>query len=95
MDIILGSFIWNKHKEHSNILQHGVDFYTAALAFKDPHRKIFIDQAHSSTELRHFCIADVAGKILTVRFTYRKQMIRIIGAGYWRKGRVYYENENS
>jgi hypothetical protein len=29
--------------------------------------------------------------IMTVRFTYRKRKIRIIGAGYWRKGKdIYY-----
>ena len=29
-----------------------------------------------------------------VRFTYRKDTIRIIGAGYWRKGRRIYETQN-
>jgi len=29
---------------------------------------------------------------LTVRFTYRGSVIRIIGAGYWRKGRKIYES---
>lgn len=31
---------------------------------------------------------------LTVRFTYRGSVIRIFGAGYWRKGKVIYEREN-
>jgi len=31
---------------------------------------------------------------MTVRFTYRHDMIRIIGAGYWRKGKAIYEQEN-
>jgi hypothetical protein len=30
----------------------------------------------------------------TVRFTYRGGVIRIDGAGYWRKGRIIYEDEN-
>lgn len=30
---------------------------------------------------------------MTVRFTYRQNRIRIIGAGYWRKGRDVYEKE--
>jgi pyruvate ferredoxin oxidoreductase gamma subunit len=33
----------------------------------------------------------VADGILTVRFTYRGNVIRIIGAGYWRKGKKLYE----
>jgi hypothetical protein len=31
---------------------------------------------------------------MTVRFTWREQRIRIIGAGYWRKGRTICEQEN-
>ena len=31
---------------------------------------------------------------MTVRFTYRGKVIRLIGAGYWRKGRKIYEEEN-
>ena len=33
--------------------------------------------------------------VLTVRFTYRSSRIRIIGAGYWRKGKKVYEQVNS
>ncbi len=29
------------------------------------------------------------GYVMTVRFTYRNELIRIIGAGYWRKGKKY------
>jgi hypothetical protein len=31
---------------------------------------------------------------MTVRFTYRAGVIRIFGAGYWRKGKKIYEREN-
>jgi hypothetical protein len=31
---------------------------------------------------------------MTVRFTYRSEVIRIFGAGYWRKGKQIYEHEN-
>lgn len=30
---------------------------------------------------------------MTVRFTYRHRLIRIIGAGYWRNGKKIYEQE--
>jgi len=36
------SFIWHPKKEAINIRKHRVDFYTAARAFKDPKRKIYI-----------------------------------------------------
>jgi hypothetical protein len=32
----------------------------------------------------------VGDGIMTVRFTFRERKIRIIGAGYWRKGRDIY-----
>lgn len=86
-----GDFLWDSRKEEVNIRKHGINFITAANAFMDPKRKIFIDSKHSETEERHFCIGKAGNKIITVRFTYRSGKIRIIGAGYWRKGRIYYE----
>jgi len=91
VDRIRGSFIWDTEKELANIHKHGVDFTTAAKAFKDGKRKIYIDAKHSKKEERFFCIGKVEGKILTVRFSYRGDRIRIFGAGYWRKGGWYYE----
>ena len=32
---------------------------------------------------------------MTVRFTYRNEIVRIIGAGYWRAGRKIYEKKQS
>lgn len=87
-------FIWDFEKELTNIARHGVDFTTALLAFKDPKRKIYFDSKHSDKEDRYFCIGKVNEKILTVRFTYRSERIRIIGAGYWRKGREYYDKKD-
>lgn len=89
-----GSFIWNKDKEQINIHKHNIDFKLASKAFLDKHRLIAIDEKHSKNEERHFCIGKVKDKILTVRFTYRNKLIRIIGAGYWRKGRALYAKTN-
>jgi hypothetical protein len=36
----------------------------------------------------------VDGGIITVRFTFRNNTIRIFGAGYWRKGKKTYEEKN-
>ena len=69
-------------------------FSLAQYAFADPHRVIAEDLGHSEDEKRHFCFGEVGGGILTVRFTYRGGVIRIIGAGYWRKGKTIYEREN-
>lgn len=94
MDKIFGSFVWDGRKEAINIQKHGIDFITACKAFKDVKRKIYIDSKHTKNEERFFCIGKVEGKVLTVRFSYRKGKIRIFGAGYWRKGRDYYEKED-
>lgn len=94
MDKIIGSFIWDGEKESENVHKHGIDFVTAAYVFKDERRKIYIDSRHSKTEERLFCIGKVEGMIITVRFTYRDGRIRIFGAGYWRKGKGYYEKTN-
>ncbi len=94
MDKIPGNFIWDEDKELVNIHKHGVDFITACKVFKDAKRKIYIDSKHTKEEERFFCIGRVEGKILTVRFIYREGKIRIFGAGYWRKGKEYYEKED-
>ena len=57
-------------------------------------RIIAKDESHSQSEERFYCFGKVDGGILTVRFTYRTSVIRIIGAGYWRKGKAIYEREN-
>lgn len=94
MDKIIGRFIWDRTKERENVKKHGVNFSIASRVFLDPKRKIYIDSEHSKQEERFFCIGKVKNRIITVRFTYRQEMIRIIGAGYWRKGKGYYEKED-
>ena len=84
-------FIWDAGKENINIRKHGINFRIAARTFKDPRRKVFTDSLHNEKEQRYFCIGKVNNRIMTVRFTYREGKIRIYGAGYWRKGRKYYE----
>lgn len=71
-----------------------VAFAEAQLAFFDPSRVIAKDLTHGSNESRFYCFGSVAGAVLTVRFTYRDAVIRIIGAGYWHRGRRIYETEN-
>lgn len=93
MDAGYGDFLWDIEKERLNIIKHAVDFRTASEAFLDPARKIRIDNSHSGVEERLYCIGSVGGKILTVRFLYREGKIRIFGAGFWRKGKQYYEKE--
>jgi len=88
------SFEWDSDKDAENQRKHGVRFTLAQQAFLDPDRVIARDLAHSESEQRFYCFGCVDEGILTVRFTYRSEVIRIIGAGYWRKGKRIYEQEN-
>lgn len=88
------SFEWNEDKNDENLQKHGISFEVAQYAFIDPKRVIAEDIEHSKLEKRYYCFGKVKGGILTVRFTYRGSIIRIIGAGYWRKGKNMYEKHN-
>jgi len=87
-------FDWNTDKDAENQQKHGISFNRAQYAFADPQRVIAKDITHSQIEERLYCFGEVDGGVLTVRFTYRVSVIRIIGAGYWRKGKAIYEREN-
>jgi uncharacterized DUF497 family protein len=88
------SFEWDPGKEAVNRKKHGVSFAEAQRAFLDRRRVIAEDIGHSGAERRYFCFGRVGGGVMTVRFTWRGGKVRIIGAGYWRKGRTIYEREN-
>lgn len=88
-------FAWDSAKDLENQGKHGVSFAEAQYAFADPSRVIAEDLSHSGREKRYYCFGKVGGGILTVRFTYRGGVLRIFGAGYWRKGKAIYEHENT
>ena len=85
------SFEWDDNKDQFNQEKHGVSFYEAQRAFTDPDRVIAEDMAHSDVEKRYYCFGKIDDAVMTVRFTYRGNIIRIIGAGYWRRGKKIYE----
>jgi uncharacterized DUF497 family protein len=92
----MSEFEWDETKDLENQEKHGVSFYEAQHVFFDKHRVIAEDTAHGQHEKRYFCFGSnqVGSGILTVRFTYRNNRIRIYGAGYWRKGKKVYEQAN-
>jgi uncharacterized DUF497 family protein len=87
-------FEWDEDKDKQNQKKHGISFALAQHAFLDPHRVIVEDITQRGGEERFYCVGSVEGGIMTVRFTYRGNVIRIYGAGYWRKGRKIYEEQN-
>ncbi|MBF0543221.1 MAG: BrnT family toxin [Candidatus Riflebacteria bacterium] len=87
-------FEWDSEKDQLNQDKHGVAFSLAQFAFLDKNRVILEDFEHSDDEKRYYCLEMVACGVMTVRFTWRSSKIRIIGAGYWRKGKKIYEEKN-
>jgi uncharacterized DUF497 family protein len=88
------TFEWDPAKDVANQRKHGVPFAIAQFAFADPRRVIAADLSHSAVEDRFYCFGQVEGGVMTVRFTHRKGAIRILGAGYWRRGKRIYEQAN-
>jgi len=86
-------FECDPEKEALNLKKHGVDFSTVGAAFADPRRVLAADRKHSANESRWFCIGKDGRGVLTASFTLREGTVRIISAGYWRKGRKIYENQ--
>ena len=88
------TFEWDENKNKLNQKKHNIFFEEAQYAFSDSKRIIAKDLEHSESESRLYCFGKISENIVTVRFTYRNNKIRIIGAGYWRKGKQIYEKEN-
>jgi uncharacterized DUF497 family protein len=87
-------FEWDERKARDNLAKHGISFDLATEVFDDPRLVLAADAAHSRTESRYFAFGQVGGGVLTVRFAVRGERVRIIGAGYWRKGKEFYEQAN-
>ncbi len=87
-------FEWDEKKNRENQNKHNLSFEVAQYAFADPNRIIAEDLSHSDKEKRYYCFGKVNEGVITVRFTYRNNTIRIYGAGYWRKGKKIYEDKN-
>ena len=80
-------------KDLANQAKHGISFSDAQYAFDDPRRVIAEDLAHSTeVEERYLCFGKCGDGVLTVRFTYRQETIRILG--YWTRGLRLYEKAN-
>jgi len=90
------SFEWDEEKAQTNLIKHGLTFAEGTKAFLDKERIIHRDPKHSMAkfEERYYCFGKVNERVLTVRFTYRNDRVRIFGVAEWRKGRKIYEKEN-
>jgi uncharacterized DUF497 family protein len=87
-------FEWDEKKNLDNIIKHKISFEEAIKVFDDVKRITINDTKHSLVEDRMFCIGKIEERIATVRFTIRNEKIRILGAGFWRKGKGLYEKRS-
>jgi uncharacterized DUF497 family protein len=86
-------FEWDPDKDIINQFKHDISFFEAQKAFLDKDRVIAEDCKHSHSEPRYYCFGKISDYVVTVRFTFRDKIVRIIGAGYWRQGRKIYERK--
>lgn len=86
-------FEWDISKELQNLKKHEISFLEAVESFYDPKGFQLRDVKHSKEESRFFWVGkSQSGKILTVWFTNRGNVIRVIGCAEWRKfRRLYHE----
>ena len=83
------NFKWDDAKNIENQRKHGLSFDEAQHVFFDQHRVTAEDLEHSQFEKRFYCFGlDAQGHgIITVRFTYRSNRIRIFGTELLAKGK--------
>ena len=85
-------FEWDVSKEVENVTKHGYSFEEVKEVFADPHVIHLEDPQHSTEEERYYAVGKTTKEvILTVRYTWRENVIRIFGAAEWRKWRKFYE----
>ena len=71
-------FEWDEEKDRINRMKHGVSFEEATVVFSDSMRREEFDWVHSITENRWLTVGIAGCDILTVIFTERKGLVRII-----------------
>ena len=90
-------FVWDDDKNKMNIRKHGISFLTASNVFYDEHRLELYDEKHSDQYEERYCtigIADERYFVITVIYTMRSDMIRIISARISTKKEkeIYYDS---
>jgi uncharacterized DUF497 family protein len=89
-------FEWDDDKAEENFRKHGVDFETAAEAFRDVYGVEELDASMDYGESRFKLIGHAAGSLILVIYTERGDAIRIISARQaTRRDHDRYYRENS
>ena len=73
-------FEWDENKNKSNAQKHRIDFNDAKEVFKDENSKIAPDLRKDYGEERWKIIGKIYGSIISVIYTVRNKVTRIISA---------------
>ncbi|GJM36526.1 MAG: hypothetical protein DHS20C18_55270 [Saprospiraceae bacterium] len=86
-------FEWDEKKNKTNQEKHGLSFEDAKNVFDDPHRIQYINTR--GNERRFITVGKVIKFIITVVYTVRTGLLRIISARQARKSEIndYLENK--
>jgi len=71
-------FEWDEHRRQSNLTKHGLDFITAATIFDG--RPILTVHSTNPEEERFLTVGSVDSRFITVVWTWRGAVIRLISA---------------
>ena len=74
---IFEAFEWDENKRLSNINKHGIDFLRAAALLMAPHVE---DQSDRNGEPRMLAICSESSRLVTIVYTMRDGICRIISA---------------
>ena len=87
-------FEWDEQKRLSNLQKHGIDFIRACQIF-DGSTVEFEDSRYDYGEDRYIAVGETGGQILTVVYTYRGDVIRLISARLATRyeKNLYYSND--
>ena len=75
-----GQFEWDPQKALTNYEKHGISFEAARFVFRDPFALEFEDDRFAYDEDRWIIIGDVQSRLITVAYTLRGGVIRLISA---------------
>jgi hypothetical protein len=74
-------FEWDQLKADSNLRKHGISFYEAVTAFRDPFAVLMPDPSHSLAEERYLVLGRTDNdRLVVVAFAERPPHTRIISA---------------
>ena len=80
MEIVNLEFEWDKNKNNSNTDKHKIDFDFASKVFGDDQRIEWEDKRKDYSEKRFVTIGKIINTFVTVVYTMRGKIIRIISA---------------